>query len=64
MVLLSWLITPISAKYSAFVGMRPKREQMADNSALPKYTLVFLPNRLGKLRVEVDITVAPSRTCA
>ena len=54
----------MSAKYSAWVGMRPSLEQMADNSAEPKYTKVFLPKRLGKLRVLVYITVAPSFTCA
>ena len=37
---------------------------MAASSAEPRYTLVFLPRRFGKLRVLVDMTVAPSRTCA
>ena len=37
---------------------------MAASSAEARYTLVFLPRRLGKLRVEVETTVAPSRTCA
>ncbi|CFT97621.1 Uncharacterised protein [Bordetella pertussis] len=50
--------------YSSRVGMRPRREQIAASSAEPRYTLVFLPRRLGKLRVLVDMTVAPSRTCA
>ena len=44
--------------------MRPSLEQIAASSALPRYTLVFLPRRFGKLRVLVDNTVAPSRTCA
>ncbi len=57
-------ITPISARYSALVGSWPRREAMAASSAEPRNTLVFLPRRLGKLRVEVEITVAPSRTCA
>ena len=50
--------------YSALVGMRPSLEQMAANSAEPRYTLLFLPKRLGKLRVDVENTVAPSFTCA
>jgi hypothetical protein len=37
---------------------------MAASSAEARNTLVFLPRRLGKLRVLVDTTVAPSRTCA
>ena len=37
---------------------------IAASSAEPRYTLVFLPRRLGKLRVLVETTVAPSRTCA
>src|SRR3546814_17238325 len=57
-------MTPMSAMYSSLVGMRPRREQMAASSAEPRYTLVFLPRRLGQLRVLVDMTVAPSRTCA
>ena len=54
----------MSARYSSRVGMRPSLEQTAASSALPKNTLVFLPKRLGKLRVLVLMTVAPSRTCA
>ncbi|MNN86700.1 hypothetical protein D3C81_2041430 [compost metagenome] len=57
-------MTPISAMYSSLVGIRPSFEQMAANSAEPRYTFVFLPRRFGKLRVLVDMTVAPSRTCA
>ena len=37
---------------------------MAVSSAEPRKTLVFLPRRLGKLRVLVEMTVAPARTCA
>ena len=44
--------------------MRPSLEQTAANSAEPRYTLVFFPKRFGKLRVLVDMTVAPSLTCA
>jgi hypothetical protein len=44
--------------------MWPSLEAIAANSALTKNTLVFLPKRLGKLRVLVDTTVAPSRTWA
>ena len=54
----------MSAMYSALVGMRPRREQIAASSAEPRYTFEFLPRRLGKLRVLVENTVAPSRTCA
>src|SRR3569832_1370170 len=51
----------MSAMYSSRVGMCPRREQIAASSAEPRYTFVFLPSRFGKLRVDVDITVAPSR---
>ncbi len=54
----------MSARYSSRVGIRPRREQIAASSAEPRYTLELRPRRLGKLRVEVDMTVAPSRTCA
>ena len=46
------------------VGMRPSLEQIEASSALPRYTLLFLPRRLGKLRVLVENTVAPSFTWA
>ena len=52
---MSTSITPISFKYSALVGSLPRREAMAASSALPRYTLVFLPRRLGKLRVLVEL---------
>ncbi len=55
---------PISARYSATVGSLPIFEAMAANSAEPRYTLVFLPRRFGKLRVEVEIAVEPSLICA
>ena len=54
----------MAAWYSATVGNLPILEVMAANSADARYTLVFLPKRLGKLRVDVDTTVAPSRTWA
>src|SRR5690606_13613167 len=54
----------MSAMYSALVGIRPRREQIAASSAEPRYTLELRPRRLGKLRVEVENTVAPSRTWA
>jgi hypothetical protein len=44
--------------------MWPSLDAIAANSAEAKNTLVFLPKRLGKLRVLVDTTVAPSRTWA
>jgi len=50
--------------YSALVGIRPRREQIAASSAEPRYTLELRPSRLGKLRVLVENTVAPSFTCA
>ena len=56
--------TPTASMCSATVGMRPSLEHTAASSALVRNTLVFLPRRLGKLRVGVDTTVAPSRTWA
>ena len=52
-------VTPMASWYSATVGMWPSLDAIAVNSALAKNTLVFLPKRLGKLRVLVEITVAP-----
>ena len=45
----------MAAWYSATVGMWPSLDAIAANSALAKNTLVFLPKRLGKLRVDVDV---------
>ena len=45
---------PTASWYSATVGILPSLDVMAANSALAKNTLVFLPKRLGKLRVLVD----------
>ena len=41
--------------------MRPKSAATAESSAEAKKTLVSMPKRLGKLRVEVDTAVAPLR---
>ena len=64
MLSLSESTTPISFRYSCGVGSLPNRDAMAASSAEPRNTLEFLPSRLGKLRVLVEMTVAPSRTWA
>ncbi len=43
--------------YFSTVGGLPN---LAANSAEDKYTLAPFPNRFGKLRVDVEITVVPS----
>ncbi|MNP30326.1 hypothetical protein D3C76_1233930 [compost metagenome] len=50
--------------YSSTVGSLPMIEATAASSAEARYTLVESPRRFGKLRVEVDTTVAPVCTRA
>ena len=46
--------------YSSKRGSLPRIAVIVANSAEPKNTDVFLPNRFGKFRVDVDIAVDPS----
>ena len=50
--------------YSAVVGMYPSVAVTALSSAEARYTFAPLPRRFGKLRVDVDSTVALSATLA
>jgi hypothetical protein len=52
------------SQYQKSVGLRPSFAAMAATSADDKYTSASSPRRLGKLRVEVETTVALSLTRA